>query len=56
MKRYLMGILCAFLLLTLSGCGGENSLSAEGFRSAMEARGYVVTDLTDSSRRQDGSG
>lgn len=46
-RQWLLPAALAFVLLvTLTGCGKREAVTAEAFQSAMEKQGYTVTDLT----------
>lgn len=45
-KGLMLGILCFFLLIAVTGCGNKTALSSEDFKTKMEDKGFMVQDAT----------
>lgn len=45
-KKLLLGVFLLAIVFITSGCGNKTALTAENFKSKVEAKGYTVQDAT----------
>ena len=46
-KTLIIGIVCLFILVTLTGCGSKTVITTNEFKTKAESLNYEVTDITN---------